>query len=63
LAAWHRDPRVGAVFQYTLREDPAYPVGLLAAGLERAYPAYALWLAWARRDAASASGPPARACG
>ena len=25
---WRSDPRVAAIFQYTFREDPAYPVGL-----------------------------------
>jgi hypothetical protein len=42
LGAWQRDARVRAVAQYTFREDPAYPVGLLEPRLERAYPAYRL---------------------
>jgi hypothetical protein len=48
LLTWYRDRRVGAVFQYTFREDPAYPVGLLSAGLAHVYPTYWLWLAWTR---------------
>ncbi len=48
LARWYADPRVGAVFQYTFREDDLFPVGLADPGLTRLYPAYYLWLAWAR---------------
>src|SRR2546422_4110966 len=35
LLGWYRDPRVGAVFQYTFRDDPAFPVGLVDARLSR----------------------------
>jgi hypothetical protein len=56
LLAWSHDPRVGAVFQYSFREDPAFPVGLIDAALSRAYPAYRLWLAWV---GAGAAGVPA----
>ena len=62
LLAWHSDPRVGAVFQYTFREDPAFPVGLLSADLSHTYPTYRLWLAWSRLHAA-ARPPPAGAVG
>ena len=30
---WRSDPRVGAVFQYTFRDDPDFPVGLTDAEL------------------------------
>jgi len=43
LLGWEHDPRVGAVFQYSFREDPAFPVGLLSADLAHVYPAYGLW--------------------
>jgi hypothetical protein len=46
LARWADDPRVDAAFQYTFREDPAYPVGLADAGLTRLYPTYDLWRAY-----------------
>ena len=46
LERWRADPRVAAVLQYSFREDPAYPVGLADAGLDRLYPAYRLWLAF-----------------
>jgi hypothetical protein len=63
LLAWYRDPRIGSVFQYSFREDPAYPVGLISAHLSHLYPTYRLWLAWARGRAAGAPPPtPAAGC-
>jgi hypothetical protein len=63
LQAWHADPRVGAVFQYTFREDPAFPVGLVSADLSQLYPTYRLWLAWSQRRLAGAPPPtPVAAC-
>jgi hypothetical protein len=63
LIRWHGDPRVGAVFQYTFREDPAFPVGLVSASLSHLYPTYRLWLAWARLRAAGEPPPtPAAGC-
>jgi hypothetical protein len=55
LAGWVSDARVEAILQYTFREDPAYPVGLISADLSHIYPAYALWLRYAR---ARAQGQP-----
>lgn len=46
LASWKRDPRVAAAFQYTVRDDPAFPVGLFDAELDRVWPAYEVWKAW-----------------
>jgi hypothetical protein len=43
LRAWRADPRIRAAFQYTLRDDPVFPVGLADAGLTRLYPAYEAW--------------------
>jgi hypothetical protein len=43
LEGWSAEPEVAVVFQYTFREDPAYPVGLVSADLEHLYPAYGLW--------------------
>jgi hypothetical protein len=63
LLSWYRDPRVGAVFQYTFREDPAYPVGLLSPDLSHVYPAYRLWRAWARGRATGQPPPiPSTGC-
>jgi hypothetical protein len=56
LRRWAGDPRVDAAFQYTFREDTAYPVGLADPGLTRAYPTYDLWKAWGAR-APSDPGP------
>jgi hypothetical protein len=46
---------VDAAFQYTFREDTAFPVGLADAGLDRLYRAYAAWQAWSRPGAAPAT--------
>lgn len=62
LLGWYGDPRVQAVFQYTFREDPAFSVGLVSAGLSRLYPTYGLWLAWSRPRAAGQPPPAAVAC-
>jgi hypothetical protein len=62
LARWYGDPRVRAVFQYTFREDPAFPVGLLSADLSHLYPTYELWLDWSRLRAAG-EPPPAPGVG
>jgi hypothetical protein len=65
LSRWSRDPRVGAVFQYSFREDPAFPVGLLSADMSHVYPAYELWLSYARareEGDGQAFTPPAQAC-
>jgi len=62
LRSWDADPRVTAVFQYTFREDPAYPVGLADAALTRLYPTYALWRAWSEAGPGDPA-PGADACG
>jgi hypothetical protein len=61
LDRWADDPRVDVAFQYTFREDTAYPVGLADAGLTRTYPTYELWKAWGARapDAPPPPLPPA----
>jgi hypothetical protein len=50
LRRWWADPKVTAAFQYTLREDPNFPVGLASADLARSYPTFALWRAWGARE-------------
>jgi hypothetical protein len=55
LRRWADDPRVDAAFQYTFREDTAYPVGLADAALTRLYPTYDLWAAYGAREP---SDPP-----
>ena len=57
LIRWSRDPRVGAVFQYTFRDDPAFPVGLVSADLSHPYRSYHLWLEWSRLRAAGEPPP------
>ena len=50
-----------AILQYSFREDPAYPVGLLSADLRRTYSSYGLWLAYAQARADGAAAPRAAA--
>jgi hypothetical protein len=63
LLGWEHDPRVGAILQYSFREDPAFPVGLLSADLTHVYPAYGLWSDY-ERDRARGELPssPAALC-
>jgi hypothetical protein len=64
LRRWWADPKVTAAFQYTLREDPNFPVGLASADGASTYPAFALWRAWGAR--AQPTDPPPElpaACG
>ena len=58
LQRWSADPRVAAVLQYSFRDDPAFPVGLLSADLRSLHPVYALWLSLARPRATGAPVPP-----
>ncbi|WP_354701149.1 hypothetical protein [Paraconexibacter sp. AEG42_29] len=51
LERWDADPRVQAVFQFSVREDTAYPVGLFDPALRRAYRTYDLWRAWGQTPA------------
>lgn len=45
LERWAEGGRVRAAFQYTLREDPLFPVGLADPQLTTLYPAYRAWRA------------------
>jgi hypothetical protein len=62
LEHWDADPRVGAVFQFSVREDTAYPVGLFDPVLTRTYPVYDLWRAWGAARPTD-PGPPPRPVG
>jgi hypothetical protein len=50
LRRWWADPKVTAAFQYTLNEDPNFPVGLASKDGAGTYPTFALWRAWGTRD-------------
>jgi hypothetical protein len=64
LLGLYADPRVAAVFQYTFRDDPLFPVGLESAGLDHVYPVYRMWLALVRaREQDRPPPPPSSACG
>jgi hypothetical protein len=54
---WEAEPRVGAIFQYTFRDDPAFPVGLASADLSRLAPVYGMWLAISRAQQAHSPLP------
>ncbi len=56
LEAWRADPRVAVVLQYELRDDPAFPVGLMDAGLSRTFRTYGVWLQRGRQPAAGCGG-------
>ncbi len=63
VLTWYRDPRVGAIFQFSFRDDPAFPVGLISPNLSHTFRVYGLWRALARaRSAGSAPQDLARAC-
>jgi hypothetical protein len=59
LAAWWRDPRVAAAFQYTFREDPLFRTGLVSADLADTRPSLRAWQAWGSRARPDAPPPPA----
>lgn len=58
LDRWYHDPRVTAAFQYSVREDPYFPTGLLDEGLDRTFPVARVWAAWGG-DRDPAAAPPA----
>jgi len=58
LRRWNKDPRVDAVFQYTFRDDPVFPVGLVDAKLSKAWPAYDLFKAWGGDRKPDGPAPP-----
>ncbi len=63
LQGWLAEPRVQAVFQYSFRDDPAFPVGLVSADLRSLHPVYGLWLSLVRPRPLLAPAPlPASAC-
>ena len=43
---WFNDPRVTVAFQYTVREDDKFPVGLFSTDMTEKRPALAEWQAW-----------------
>jgi len=72
LRRWAKDPQVDVAFQYTYREDPAFPVALADQRLTQSYPTYDLWLALGSegrvrpercRASATADGTPSSGTG
>lgn len=62
LARWSQDPRVGAVFQYTFREDPDFQVGLASPDLGHLFSSYGLLLHYARAREGDGSAYEPSAC-
>lgn len=62
LRGWYSDPRVGALFQYTFRDDPAFPVGLISAALSKLALTYGLLLAWSHLHQLGLPPPSTSAC-
>jgi hypothetical protein len=63
MRRWDKDPRVDAAIQYTFRDDPVFPVGLVDAKLTKEWPAYQLYKAWGgTRDPDAPPPPLPRAC-
>jgi hypothetical protein len=58
LRRWRDDPRVDAAFQYTFRDDPVFPVGLVDERFTKTWPAYDLWKAWGGGRAPNGPAPP-----
>jgi hypothetical protein len=59
LERWVANPRVATILQYTFRDDPAFPVGLLSANLTRTQLDYGLWLSYTRALRSGRAPPPA----
>ncbi|MDO9409999.1 hypothetical protein [Patulibacter sp.] len=57
LDRWYHDPRVTAAFQYSVREDPAFPTGLLPEDLSRTFPVADVWAAWGGSREPGAAAP------
>jgi hypothetical protein len=45
VARWAADPRIDVAIQYTVRDDPFFPVGLTDARLTHRWPSYGVWSA------------------
>ncbi|MEY2442096.1 MAG: hypothetical protein QOJ46_1522 [bacterium] len=58
LKAWSDDPRVDAAFQYTFRDSPAFPVGLVSPSLRTTYRSYTAWHAFSRAHGGAAPSSP-----
>ncbi|HEY6887347.1 MAG TPA: hypothetical protein VI300_06190 [Solirubrobacter sp.] len=61
LVRWYEDPRVTIAFQYTVREDDKFPVGLVSTDMTTDRPALKEWTAWGG-SRKPADPPPASTC-
>lgn len=58
LTRWFHHPRITAAFQYSVRDDAAFPTGLVDQRVTTTYPVAAVWTAWGGRRAPD-DPPPA----
>lgn len=56
LTRWYHHPRVEAAFQYSVRDDAAFPTGIVDERARTAYPVADVWAAWG--GARAPDGPP-----
>ncbi len=59
LTRWFHHPRITAAFQYSVRDDAAFPTGLVDEAVERTYPVADVWTAWGGARAPDDPPPPA----
>nr|MBF6620532.1 hypothetical protein [Patulibacter sp.] len=57
LTRWYHHPRITAAFQYSVRDDAAFPTGLVDERVRTTYPVADVWSAWGGERAPD--GPPA----
>ena len=55
ILGWYADPRVRAVLQFSFRDDPAFPVGMISSDLSHRFPVYGMWQALAEARAQGVS--------
>ncbi len=58
LTRWFHHPRITAAFQYSVRDDAAFPTGLVDERVRRTYPVADVWTAWGGRRAADDPAAP-----
>ncbi len=57
LARWYHHPRITDALQYSVRDDAAFPTGLLDESLRQTYPVADAWVAWGGARAPDAAPP------
>lgn len=58
LTRWYHHPRITAAFQYSVRDDAAFPTGLVDERVRTTYPVADVWIAWGGARAPDGPAPP-----